>query len=863
MEQDIKEIKAKTVSGVFWRLSERVLAQLISFIVSIVLARILMPEEYGVIALIVVFINIANAFVTNGMGTSLVQKKDSDEVDFSTMFYTGFAMSLLLYAILFAIAPAISTWYNNPQLCILLRVMGIRLPIAAINSIQQAYVSKKMIYKKFFFSTLIGTVVSGVVGIVMAVKGFGVWALVVQYLTNSVMDTVILFLTVSWKPKLQFSFKKFKELFSYGYKIMLTGVIGTVFDQLKNLIIGIKYTATDLAFYNRGEQIPAIAYNNLNATFESVLFPAMSAVQNVKENVKNALRSSIKSISYIIFPIMFGIAVTSESLVEIILTEKWLPCVPYIIIICIQYGLGVVSNIHLQSIKALGKGGTLLKLEFIKKPLYLSFILIGMQFSPLAIVIGGFIYSFVGWVINAIPNKKLLNYSVKEQVIDVLPTLLITLIMTGVCYLIKFLNLSIWATLIIQVLVGVIVYFALSIVFKIYGLYYILDIIKNSGIYTILKKISAKLFRLKIFKIRKKKIVFDNFNGKGYGENPKYIAEELIKQKPDLDLVWLVNNMQEDMPKEIRKVKYGSIKALYEHATAKVWIDNVRNSKGIKKKKNQFYIQTWHGGIALKGIEKDVEEFLSPQYVKEAKEDSKMTDLILTNNTNQQEYIKKYFWYDGEVLCVGTPKCDIIYNTPTEIKEKVNSYFEIDDKKKIVVYAPTFRNGNDISVYEFDYKQCCKVLKEKFKEDFVMLIRLHPNVSEYSNKINYDDNIKNATNYPDMQELLATADVVITDYSSVQFEAALANKPVFIFAKDLKEYIEKERKLIFKFEEIPFNIAKSEEELYNNIQKFSQEEYNKKCEKFYNSIGVVNNSNSSKEVVNIILKQINKGSKKK
>ena len=249
---EISDIKKKTISGVFWRLAERFLAQFISFIVSIVLARILLPEEYGIVALVMVFINIFNAFVTNGLGASLIQKKDADEIDFSTMFYSGLALSIVLFIILCLMSPLISKMYNIENLGIVLIVMGLKMPIASISSIQQAYISKKMEYKKFFYATLIGTIISGVLGIVAAVKGLGVWALVIQYLSNSLIDTIVLFIVVNWKPRFIFSYTRFKSLFSYGYKVMLTGVIGTVFDQLKNFIIGLRYTSVDLAYYNRG-----------------------------------------------------------------------------------------------------------------------------------------------------------------------------------------------------------------------------------------------------------------------------------------------------------------------------------------------------------------------------------------------------------------------------------------------------------------------------------------------------------------------------------------------------------------------------------------------------------------------------------
>ena len=304
MDENIEELKTKTISGTIWRFGERILAQLISFVVSIILARLLMPEEYGIVALVTIFITFANVFVTSGFGTALVQKKDADETDFSTMFYSGLLLSIILYLILFFAAPTIAKWYNNPLLIPVLRVMGIRLPIAAINSIQQAYVSRKMIFKKFFFSTLFGTIVSAVVGIVMALLKCGVWALVGQYLTNVTIDTIVLFITIDWKPKLLFSFKKFKSLFSFGWRIMAIGVLGTFFDQIRGLIIGTKYTSEDLAYYNRGEHIPNILSNNVKVSLESTLFSAISKVQDNSENVKKALKRTMKISSYIVMPVL-------------------------------------------------------------------------------------------------------------------------------------------------------------------------------------------------------------------------------------------------------------------------------------------------------------------------------------------------------------------------------------------------------------------------------------------------------------------------------------------------------------------------------------------------------------------------------
>lgn len=478
-KNEIQTLKTKTISGLFWRFGERITAQLISFIVSIVLARILVPEQYGIVAIVTIFINLANVFVTSGLGTSLVQKKEADDLDFSTMFWAGIVLSLILYSIIFLISPIVAKLYDNELLTVVLRVMGIKIPIAAISSIQQAYVQRKMIFKKFFFSTIIGTIISAFVGIGMALKGFGVWALVGQYLTNSIIDICILAITVNWKPKFMFSFERFKGLFSYGWKIMASSFIGTVFDQLRGLIIGAKYTSADLAYNNKGEQIPALLSTNINSTMESVLFSSISKVQDDKEKVKRAMKRLMKISSFVIMPLLFGISAVANSLITILLTEKWSECVPYLRVVCIQQTFGILNTVNMQAIKAIGKSDTILKLEFVKKPIYIAILLIMMNISPLAVCIGNAIYSIVTLFINSRPNKKYLNYSLKEQIADILIYFIIALLMEVIVIAVGTININIYLLLVLQVLIGAVFYIGISKILKVDSLEYIIDIIKN------------------------------------------------------------------------------------------------------------------------------------------------------------------------------------------------------------------------------------------------------------------------------------------------------------------------------------------------------------------------------------------------
>ena len=311
----MSSIKTKVMSGLIWTFGERITAQVVSFVVSIVLARILMPEEYGTISMVLVFINIANVFVSNGLGEALVQKKESDDTDFSTIFYCSFILSCILYVVLFLVAPSLAKFYKNERLIWVLRVLAIKIPISAISTVQHAYVSKHMIFKKFFFSTLGGTLLSGVVGIAMAVYGFGVWALVFQYLMNTIIDTVVLFITVPWRPRMIFSIESARSLINYGWKLMAASLINTVYNELRSLVIGRVYTSADLAYYNKGNQIPNLIITNVDTAIGNVIFPAMVQENDNRERLKQISRRAMKTTSFLIFPMLTGLIFVARPLI--------------------------------------------------------------------------------------------------------------------------------------------------------------------------------------------------------------------------------------------------------------------------------------------------------------------------------------------------------------------------------------------------------------------------------------------------------------------------------------------------------------------------------------------------------------------
>lgn len=472
--------KRKVLSGLIWKFGERITAQVVTFAVSVVLARLLPTEAYGLIALVTIFITFANCIVTNGFGSSLIQKKDVDNLDFSSVLYFQLGASLILYLILFVSAPLIAAFFGDGYelLSPVLRVLGIRIPLTAINNVQHAFVGKKMIFKKFFFSTIIGTIVSAFVGIYMAYKGYGVWALVAQYLTNTVIDTVILGLTIHWKPELRFSWKRLHELFKYGWKILVASIIGEIYNELRSIVIGKLYTSNDLAYFDKGKQIPNIIVTNVNTSISNVLFPAISNAQNNPNDVKNITRRAIKTSAYIMCPLMFGLAVVAEPLISLLLTEKWLPCVPYLQIYCIAFCFEPIQTANLQAIKAVGRSDILLKLEILKKGSSILILFAVMWHSVDAIAYSLLLTTLIASIANTTPNKKLISYSFKELIADMAPGLLISSVMAVVVHIIGLvLSLDAILMLAVQVIAGGIIYLLISVVFKVEAFTYL----KNSA----------------------------------------------------------------------------------------------------------------------------------------------------------------------------------------------------------------------------------------------------------------------------------------------------------------------------------------------------------------------------------------------
>lgn len=454
------------IKNFIWRFAERCGAQLVTFIVTIVLARILMPEDYGTVALVTVFTNIMQVFVDSGLSTALIQKKDADALDFSSVFYFNFAVCIVLYLAMFFSAPFIALFYQKSELVPIVRVISLTIVFSGVKGVQQSYVSRNMLFKRFFYATIGGTIISAFLGIAMAYAGFGVWAIVVQQISNTAIDTLILWITVKWRPKLMFSWNRLRGLLGFGWKLLCSALVETMYNNLRNLLIGKIYSSSDLSFYNQGDKFPKLIVTNINSSIDSVLLPTMSNEQDNHEQVKNMTRRSIQVSTYIMAPLMIGLSCCATNVVTLVLTEKWLPCVFFLQIFCITYMFWPIHTANLNAINALGRSDIFLKLEIAKKIVGMILLLSTMFISVRAMAYSLLVSTLISMIINSWPNKKLLNYSFLEQIKDIMPSVLLALVM-GVCvYFAGLAHLPVIMTLVIQITCGGVVYIVGSVLLR-------------------------------------------------------------------------------------------------------------------------------------------------------------------------------------------------------------------------------------------------------------------------------------------------------------------------------------------------------------------------------------------------------------
>lgn len=426
----MNQIKSKTISSLFWKLLERAGNQFVQLVVQIVMARLLSPDDFGTLSIILVFINIGNVFIQSGLNTALVQAKNTTEEDRSSVFWMSFAISLVLYFVIWFSAPAIEEFYSAKNLANPLRVLSTILLINSLNAVQVSIITRDLDFKRIFKSTIISVISSGTIGILMALTGFGIWALVFQQLSYQLVNSLVLYIQNRWRPHLVFSVKRAKHLVSFGWKLLASGLMETGYQSLADLIIGKLFSRASLGLVSQGKKYPYAVSNMLDGAIQSVMLSAVSRLQDDAVQVKSLVRRALKTSVFIILPSMTLFAMLAEPIVSVVLGEKWLGCVPFLRLYCIICSFRPIHTANLQALNGMGRSDIYFTLEVIKKVLSLGILLIAAYIIKdiYAIVWGYVISGLISTGINAFPNKKIIHYAYLEQIADILPTILATAI---------------------------------------------------------------------------------------------------------------------------------------------------------------------------------------------------------------------------------------------------------------------------------------------------------------------------------------------------------------------------------------------------------------------------------------------------
>lgn len=476
--KDNRTLKINVLSGLIWQFGEKFGLQFVQFFVQIVLARLLAPEDFGTIGIIAVFAALAQVFIQSGFSSALIQKKEISDEECSSIFYVSESISIIIYILLFFASPYIARFYNIPILESLMRIQFLTIIISPITNMQNVILQKTMQFKKSFVRSILTNIISAIVGISFALAGFGVWALVYSNMASAVAGAVILTATVKWMPKKIFSLKKVKNLFKYGSQLLLSSLIDTLYNNIYSLIIGKFFDKAVLGFYNKGKNFPNMAVSTLNGAIQTVIFPALSSCQDNKEQFKNVMRRAIVTSTFLVFPAMIGLSAIAKPLIVIMLTEKWMPSVIFLQLCCASYAFLPVSTANLQAINAVGRSDVFLKLEIIKKIIGVLALVVTIPFGVHVMVASRAVVAGLCMVINAFPSKKLLDYSIREQINDILPSFLLSLFMGVIVWSISLMNINYYIMILLQIIIGTVIYIFSAKLCKIECLEYISEIIK-------------------------------------------------------------------------------------------------------------------------------------------------------------------------------------------------------------------------------------------------------------------------------------------------------------------------------------------------------------------------------------------------
>lgn len=461
-----ESLKSKTVKGASWSLMDNLANQGITFIVGIILARMLTPEEYGLIGIILIFISVFNTIVDSGFSNALIRKNDANDIDYSTGFFTNLAFSLFLFAFLFIIAPTIAGFFKEPQLTPLLRVMGVIIIINALAIIQRTILVKKVDFKTQTWVSLISSISSGVIGVGMAYMGYGVWSLVGQLVSRQFFNTLFLWIFNHWKPQLVFSVKSFREMWSFGWKLLVSGLLSSIWNEIYQVVIGKCYSPATLGQFTRAKQFSDICSTNLTAVVQRVTFPVLSSIQDDKERLKAGYKRVVRTTMFPTFVLMLGLAACAKPFIYVIVGPQWLECVPMLQIICSYGMLYPLLALNLNILQVEGRSDLFLKLEIIKKVVAVVPLLMGIFIGVYWMLIASFFTSLFAYYLNAYYSGPLLNYPIMEQIKDILPSLMVALAMALPVYAISYIPLSCYILLPLQILAGMLIAYSVSELYK-------------------------------------------------------------------------------------------------------------------------------------------------------------------------------------------------------------------------------------------------------------------------------------------------------------------------------------------------------------------------------------------------------------
>jgi teichuronic acid exporter len=460
-------LKSITTKGMIWNAVEKLSVQAGQLVIGVILARILMPEDFGLIGMLTIFIAISQTFIDSGMGSGLIQKKNRTDLDFSTVFVFNFVVSTFFYILLFFSAPLIANFYDMPQLIVLTRVLSINIIINSLAIVQRSRLTINIDFKTIAKVNFISVFSSGAIGILYAYKGYGVWALVIQNLTQTMISVVMFWFMSKWKPSILFSKQSFRNLFGFGSKLLISGLYAQAMNNIYNIVIGKAFTAAELGFYTRAKSFAELTAGTVTSVLQQVTFPILATLQDDKKRMISVFRSIIRMTTFFIFPAMTLLAILADPFIRLLLTEKWLPVVPLLQLMCFARIFYPVSSINMNILNAIGRSDLFLKVDLIKFPFTIIALIVTLPLGIKAMVIGHVITSFIAFIINTYMPGKLFGYGLFAQLWDMIPVLIVTTI-TGITVILVNSYLDILINkLIFGFLIGFVVYFGSSYIFKI------------------------------------------------------------------------------------------------------------------------------------------------------------------------------------------------------------------------------------------------------------------------------------------------------------------------------------------------------------------------------------------------------------